>query len=310
MLPGEVVKGLLRVAREYETKDDRHYSTLVSLYTTDASRTATTRAHANALSACMKLHPFGFLLGEIKAGKFQRVETIVYGGNRVVVNPYFWIKDLPDGTYLAVHSPCVAGDSNIPRAAILTAVGLLVSVMGRAVTLSAVGELIIDATDGRVTVEVMNVRLPDSQDKASFRDAGITKEIATALDAVPDQKREEVQFACEVLGRAVHQGDETFRFTLHWVALELIGKTQGDGVAAKLGNAYGVNKTFVYKDLEFEPIYKLRQAITHKGKRALLDARMERVMQCCFVDLMRKRLDLPCKKLTEGYLKGAGPKQA
>lgn len=309
MLPDEVLKGLLKVAKEYQAKDSRHSSMLVSLYTTDGSRTATARAHAKGLEACAKPHPFGFLIGEIKAGKFQRVETIIYGGDSIVVNPDFWVKELPDGTYLAAHSPCIAGDSNISRATILTAVGLLVSMVGRAVTLSAVGELVINAADGGVSVEVMKVRMPDNEDRASFRDAGIANEIAAALDAVPDGKREAVQFACEVLGRAVHQDDETFRFALYWVALELVSDTKGDGVAAKLGNAYRATKTFAYKDLEFDPIYKLRHAVVHKGKRAVLDARMERVMQCCFIDLLRARLDLPCKRLTESYLRAAGSKQ-
>lgn len=129
-------------------------------------------------------------------------------------------------------------------------------------------------------------------------------------DAVTNEKREAVQFACEVLGRAVHQDDETFRFTLYWVALELISHSKGDGVAVKLGNAYGTNKTFASRSLEFDSIYKLRHAVVHKGKRAVLDARMERVMQCCFVDLLRARLDLPCKRLSEGYVVAAGAKHA
>ena len=80
MLPENVVEGILKAARAYEAKDARYSSTLVSFYTMDEVLIAMARDHVGALESGGNLHPFGFLVGEIKGGKFQRVETIVHGG--------------------------------------------------------------------------------------------------------------------------------------------------------------------------------------------------------------------------------------
>jgi hypothetical protein len=43
-------------------------------------------------------------------------------------------------------------------------------------------------------------------------------------------------------------------------------------------------------------------AVTHKGATVALEARTEPLMQCYFLDLLRARLKLPCRRLTLGLL--------
>jgi len=104
-------------------------------------------------------------------------------------------------------------------------------------------------------------------------------------------------FALNLFGRAVQERDEAFRFSLYWIALEVISVTKGHGVAAKLGNAYSRHPQYALEELEFRAAHNYRQALFHKGIMQSFTARLERLMQCYFYDLLRARLNLPCKSL-------------
>ena len=54
------------------------------------------------------------------------------------------------------------------------------------------------------------------------------------------------------------EADESFRFTLYWLALEIIAGGKADAIAARLGQAYSASKAFAthFKDGgSFDQIY-------------------------------------------------------
>jgi len=65
----------------------------------------------------------------------------------------------------------------------------------------------------------------------------------------------------------------------------------------KLAGAYGESRNYAFDTLEMRAPYDLRIAVVHRGKLVSLEARMERLMQLYFVELLRDRLRMPCAKL-------------
>lgn len=214
----------------------------------------------------------------------------------------FWVKNLPDAMYLVVGAPCIGKDPAPARRAIAIVIGLLVAFLGRAVTLTSIGEHTIDAKSGSVSVNATVPRTTEIEDGASFRDGAILAEVLQAINSAAPEPTAKAMFAAEIFGRATQEQDETFRFFLYWVSLEVLTNTTSDGVATKLARAYGKSKNYAYDDLLFRRASELRHSIAHKGGTAALAARMERLIQCYFLDLLRAELKLSCMRLTQGLL--------
>ena len=201
-----------------------------------------------------------------------------------------------------IHKPEGERSDEAAQNSIALAAGMVVALVGRASFLTYLGDYIVDADTMQQSYYAPIVRSPQLEDGASLSDGAIVSEILPAMGALPEEKRNEIAYCWSIFGRAVKERDETFRFTLYWIALEVAADTKGDGLAAKLGNAYGKSKKFAYDELGFRPIYNMRHDVVHKGARVSLRADMERIMQCCFLELLRARLGLPCKKIVAGLV--------
>lgn len=298
------------VAKSFERLDPKFSSTLFSFFTIDEKLRGRLEA-LGSMTISGAGHPCSAFVAQIKDRKFQRWDTILYGGVPVVSETKFRELEIKGAaSYLVFCSPCVNEDGvsneNVAKHRITVFVGMVVAFLGKAATLSFLGDEIVTATEGKTTITSNAIRMPMPEDGASFNKSAILREVLDAISTLPVTEREPFLYAWEIFGRATQEDDETYRFTLYWIALEVVGKTKGDGLATKLANAYGMKKEFAYSKLEFRRVYDLRHNIVHKGGQANLDGRMERLLQSYFLELMRARLGLKCERLCEALI-GALP---
>jgi hypothetical protein len=203
--------------------------------------------------------------------------------------------------YFIICSPCITDgvftNYFLPLRTRDIILGLLTSLAGRTVFLDHICDQVLNPASLQESAFTKVFRVPHHDDFIAFNDPTILHETIDALLALPDEARDSILFAHNVFGRAIQEKDEWFKFSLYWISLEMIAQTKGDGLAAKLGNAYGRNKAFAYDNLEFRKIYDRRHALFHKGQQQSLDSRSERLTQLYFFELLRLRLHLPCKHL-------------
>jgi hypothetical protein len=293
-----------RTARNFAARDPRFQATLFSYYTVDPSfKESLTRLVAGLSSGRRKSwHPFGFVIADIKKREVlqsdHRVVSIVPNLNIFADQRKL---ELPDGCYLILFSPCVTRDSFndyfLPMRTRDVVLGLLMSLAGRTICLDHItDQVLIPALLQESSVSEV-FRLPHQYDFVAFDDPTILRETLEAILALPEEARDGILFAQNIFGRAIQERDEWFKFSLYWISLEMIAQTKGDGIAAKLGNAYGKSKTYAYNDLEFRSVYDRRHALFHKGISQSFGSRCERLIQLYFFELLRHRLHLPCKSL-------------
>jgi hypothetical protein len=294
---------IYRVARDFAARDPKFQATLFSYYTVDPSfKDGLARLVAGLPSGRKSWHPFGFVIADMKKREVlqldHRVISIAPNLNIFADQRKF---ELPEGCYFILFSPCVArdgfNDHFLPMRTRDVVLGLLISLAGRTICLDHItDQVLIPALLQESSVSRV-FRLPHQYDFVAFDDPSILRETFDVILALPEEARDGILFAQNVFGRAVQERDEWFKFSLYWISLEMIAQTKGDGIAAKLGNAYGKNKAYAYEDLEFRSVYDRRHALFHKGSFQSFDSRCERLTQLYFFELLRHRLHLPCKRL-------------
>ncbi|UPJ57932.1 hypothetical protein [Bradyrhizobium sp. 192] len=302
----------IQVAKRYAAKDPRFQATLFSYYSVDPSFKDDLAKLFSGLSVGRKSwHPFGFVIADMKNREVlhldHRVIAVHPGLNLFADQRKF---ALPDACYMVLFSPCVAREGfNDYFLAMRTrdvVLGLLASLAGRTICLDHISDQVLVAATLEETSVSNAFRVPHPYEFVAFNDPAILSETLDAILALPEEARDSILFAQNVFGRAVQERDEWFRFSLYWISLEMIAQTKGDGVAAKIGNAYGQNKTYAYDDLEFRSVYERRHALFHKGSFSSFDSRSERLIQLYFFELLRLRLHLPCKRLAEAAISAFG----
>jgi hypothetical protein len=130
-----------------------------------------------------------------------------------------------------------------------------------------------------------------------FKNPYPAKQTTGIIADLSEDARGKLLFVLNIFGRAVQERDEAFRFSLYWIALEVVTGTQGNGIAARLGNVYSRGREYAFNELEFRAAYDYRNALFHKGVMQSFSARLERLMQCYFYDFLRDRLNFSCKSL-------------
>ena len=207
--------------------------------------------------------------------------------------------EMPDANYLVASSPCIKQDQFVnpypAKQTIGIILGLISAVLGRVAFLDHITDQILSESQESAFTGVFRVPHPD--DFIHFTDDGLLHEVTTAIADLSEDARGKLLFVLNIFGRAVQERDEAFRFSLYWIALEVITGTKGNAIAAKLGNVYSRRREYAFKELEFRAAYDYRNALFHKGVMQSFSARLERLMQCYFYDFLRDRLNLPCKSL-------------
>jgi hypothetical protein len=303
----------IKDAKRFAELDERFSATLFSFYTIDEKMVAPIAALSPVFVQEEKSwHPFGIMVASGKFGKLKRHHVkLVTGPPELRIFSDLREIELPDANYLIMFSPCIATkehtDHFVARRTIDIVLGLLRAVCGSSITLAHFGDQVIIPAIMEQSDYSELFRIPNRNDTVHFTDPNILRQVFFTLATVNPNQKGAILQTLYMFGRASQETNITFRFTLSWIALEMIGQTKGDGVAAKLANAYGVKKQFIYDDLEFRRAYEYRHALFHRGITHDYDSRLERLMQCYFLDLLRARLHLPCMRLAEAAKIAMGP---
>lgn len=293
----------MKEAKRFANQDERFTSTLFSFYSIDLKASVALEGAIPALSIKSKSwHPYGAAVAHM--GKH---ETLRSDGYLTSALPSLGIftdhrkLTLPEGEYLILYSPCIKMESRddpyLAKRTITTVLGLLTIAIGKNAFLDHLTDQIIIPDSLQQSYLSKPIRIPTKDDFVYFTDATIITDVLEKIAVLQDDLKAQILYILDMFGRAVQEREAAFQFSLYWIALELISQTKGDGVAAKLGNAYGQNKTYVYETLEFRQVYNARHNFFHKGIFPYLSSRQERLVQCYFMDLLRERLRLPCKQL-------------
>lgn len=297
---------LHQIARRFSEMDSRFQTTLVSFYTIDSAQLEAFHKLVSNLS--YRAHPCGMGVCQVPEHDLAHVDQFLMGGSAGPnVQAFLGKRRIPAGDYLFIASPCIVDGSSsnegIARDRMAMDLGLVVATLGRAAAQMWAFDLYIAATTGNQSCTGNPIRAPQPADCAKLVNGKIMSDGLSAMQSASPNLRNEMMYAWTLLGRAVREEDETFRFILHWIALEVMANTHGDGVAAKVANAYGKPKSFALNDLECRTIIDLRNRLVHKGESVLLDARTERLLQGLFIDVWRARLKLDCAGVTMAMLR-------
>ena len=298
------VHDLLKVWTE---RDPRFQSMVVSYFTIDERWVTAIDSHLpNMVLKGGSWHPYGCTIVKIGAGaKLGQFKTIVVSGPpKTLLHPARYELELPEAHYLILFSPIITfpdGSTNdsIARDTISMALSLLMVFGGRGVVLTYVGDEVISA--GKETPSIVGevIRVIDPIDVLTFTDSEVAvKQVLEGLRDANAGIKNQLLFALNLFGRAVRESNDSFRFTLYSIALEVLAQGKGKEITLKLAAAYGESKKFAEEDLETKAFIRFRDRLIHQGSIETLHSRMERLLQCYFIDLMRARLRLPCERLT------------
>lgn len=304
----------LDVAKRFLERDAKNTSTLFAYYSINHERVDEFADHVESLKAKKgvtypwSLYVFG--LGEKGEFKITKTDCLMFQG---APEPGFLADRreivFPKGSYMALSSPCKsyhgAEDAFVARRVIGMVMGQIIAVMGRGFVLDLMGEEILDPKTLKMSNMSRMVRIPLLLENFGFADPTVLGEVNAKLGEIESKEKELILYAWSMLGRGALEEDERLQFLSYWIALEVIASGNEKVVTDKLGNAYEADLKFVRDELELRPAIRMRAAIVHRGREPHMGSRMERLMTCYFVDLLRARLGLRCRRVAEGAIKAA-----
>jgi hypothetical protein len=295
------------VAAQFAERDVRFKSTMFAVYSMAEDMFDHFLKVADGFTFGMSdhMHPASVMFADFMERKSRVWPVTLCWGKGVpqfLINPYE--LRVPDGRYLIVASPVVhvAGktpDEMTPKRTISAIVGFLACIMGRAIIFDLITESIADV-NGKESEHSPFMRVPQGWGTLSFTKPEVIKEIADGLATTGQETRERILYGMSMIGRALREDNERFRFIEYWVALEGLAKGLQKEITRELAGAYGSNDKFVLDDLELRVVIRLRNDLMHHGKQGNFSARFERLLQCYALDLVRHRLGLACARFAEG----------
>jgi hypothetical protein len=153
--------------------------------------------------------------------------------------------ELPEARYLVPFSPIISfpnGGTNdsIARDTISMALSLLMVFGDRGVVLTYVGDEVISAGKEAPSIVGEVLRIIDPIDVLTFTDSEVVvKQVLEGLRDASADINNQLLFALNLFGRAVRESNDSFRFTLHSIALEVLAQGKGKEITLKLAAAYG-----------------------------------------------------------------------
>jgi hypothetical protein len=307
----EAVRKVYDILRVFTARDARFQSMLVSYFTIDGRMVPVFEKHLmNLVVEGSAWHPYACTLAKAGGGKLRQFKTIVCAASpNTLLHAAQYDLGLPtDGNYLLFCSPVIsegeATNDAIAKDTIRMALGLLIAFAGKGAVLTYIGDELVRAGKTETSIIGEVIRIVHPIDTIVFGDSKIVmKDVLEALKVMDAETKAPLLYCLTLFGRAVSEPNDTFRFTLYSIALELIaGGKKGKEFTRRLAEVYGERSGFARDNLETRTYIRFRDRLMHQGMIETLDSKMERLLQCYFIELLRDRLGLPCERLTAGML--------
>lgn len=297
-------------ANSFARIDGKFKSALFCLYGIEAKNKDGLGKACNSLGKGGSAYPVVLHLIELSDFKVPELK-VSRGPEHAVYAVELGERALKNGSYLSISAPIIHAPSGETswkeaREAIARTIGLIVSMVGRGPIFGMAIELEVPAgQEFRQSVFTAGVRMPQPMEFLMLGDMRAVQEIARKLLSASGDLRNRLEYGASLVGRASQEDDETFRFLLHWMALEVVADGKEREVTDHLAKAYGVEFAAVRDALELRACLRMRNDIVHLGQTRMLSAHMERLLQGYFLDLMRFELSLPCLRITESFIAAA-----
>lgn len=209
---------------------------------------------------------------------------------------------LPEGDYLALVSPFKKNEQESSYSEALESIAFIRSYIslffGKLLHYNWIVDFDFDLT-GNLHLPSPVFRMPLHADFLKILDADLGREIIERLRLQLPEYRIRFQRACDLFDMALNQKDEAYRFSSYWIALEVLVGSTGDGIRAKLAEAYGfgTSKNLVDDLLLFGRIAAVRGDLIHKGVFNKILSYQERLLQLYFWDIVVHQIGLRSRGL-------------
>jgi hypothetical protein len=251
-------------------------------------------------------HPLTFLVGRFPNLEMMLSHEFQYVG--VDKKFVFFSKidkvSLPDVDLVIFASPAIH-DGEVThrlRASVVMSVykSLLVGLFGRGFLLDHVASFSIEGDiEHKTSFNTRAFRVPQKIDCRALVDVDVYDDLIARIPLQLEPMKSQLGASCQFFSRALSEFEEYKRFFDYWTALEILVQGKAQKLRVVLAKAYDVTLDFVDQNLKFEEIARLRHELMHHGKFLRLEPEVERRIQGLFLDLMRQRLGLPCKRIME-----------
>ncbi|MCC7251603.1 hypothetical protein [Hyphomicrobium sp.] len=294
----------IATANEFARLEQRYNSTLFQLFSIDQELVDQIGELCGALTVGHPPFPIALHIVELRGFKAPKVEIVRSPSRPVTLTAKLGELSLPDGKYLSICAPVVHTNTGTQekeaREAIARSLGLFVASLGRGFLIGRAAEFVVAAGDElRQSFISDAIRAPQAWDFARWGHSTDLSDLAKAIELSDADLRSRIAYGASIFGRAALEHDDTFRFTLYWLALEVIADGGEKEVTGHLANAYNIDLKAVRDGLELRHCIRMRADLFHKGQPPQLTPRTERLLQGFFLDLLRYELGLPCNRLVE-----------
>src|ERR1043166_4501566 len=235
-------------------------------------------------------HPIFLAIGDFSQMiKLEsRFVPCIDGGTLKLV---YFISDgrLPKCTYLCVISPAVKGETSTSYSRAIRSINFVKSLLSlhfsSLCSYTWVADFDFDA-NGNLALSSEIFRMPLAGSMFAVVDPVLANSIMERLALQLPEYRERVFRACDFVSDAMNLPRESLRFSLYWIALEILaGKS--DAIRAKLAAAYGgQSKKFIDEGIRFKEIASMRVDLMHHGRFASFHDWQERLMQLYLWDIV------------------------
>jgi hypothetical protein len=211
---------------------------------------------------------------------------------------------LPEADYVLISTPIVGRDASAYESASSRMdefVGMLRLIGGNNLLRELVRDGAVEIVVSPGNMSTLSKVVPVPQDcEGPFATAGTWEafsEVVDALERATNSERARIMLAMQLIEKAF-LSQSTLKFFNYWVALEVAaGGDKTEKIIPLLSKAYGKEKNgYVQNDLGYTQLKDTRNAVFHNGEHYEMRPEVERYFQCLFLDVVRARLGLLCKR--------------
>lgn len=127
--------------------------------------------------------------------------------------------------------------------------------------------------------------------------------ITNSLSDTKNIESRRIELSTQLIERAFLAKEE-LKFFNYWIAIEVAANTHSTGkIITLLSDAYNEPRSFIQNNLGFDFLKTIRTTVFHNGKYYEIPPKIERYIQCLFLDIVQKKLGLDCQKYMENFIK-------
>jgi hypothetical protein len=220
----------------------------------------------------------------------------------------YFISDgrLPKCAYLCVISPAAKEGASTNYSQATRSINFVKSLLSLHFSSLCTYTLVADFdfdVNGKIALSTEFFRMPLAGSMFAVVDPELANTIMERLALQLPEYRQRVFRACDFVSDAMNLPRESLRFSLYWIALEILaGKS--DAIRAKLAAAYGgQSKKFVDEAIKFKQIAGMRVDLMHHGRFVRFHDWQERLMQLYLWDIVIHDMNLPARGLAQAFVK-------